>query len=311
MNQRVAVVGLGQMGGAMAERLADTEMELTGFDISGAVREDFRNKGMRIADSLQAALADCDVVLSSLPNSAAVREAWLGEQGIVALAKPGTLCVDLSTIDPDTMREIAAAGEARGLRVLDCPVSGGPKEARDGTLMLMVGGDEAVVNSAEDLLRRLGSSWAYSGPAGTAKVVKLVNNMMSMGNVLVAAEAFAVGVAAGVDPNKLYDILAVSGGRSHHFTKRFPNAIKGDFAPGFKMELGEKDLALAVELGRLFKVPTPAASMARELFAVALAEGYRGQDIVALLALYQKWAGTGSGAQLETGERDAGDKAPQ
>ena len=136
----------------------------------------------------------------------------------------------------------------------------------------------------------LGNDWKYTGPVGTAKVVKIVNNMMSMGNVLVAAEAFALGVAAGVDPSNLYDVLSVSGGRSHHFTKRFPNAIKGDFSPGFKMELGEKDLALAVELGRMTKMPTPSASATRELYALALAEGFRGQDIVALLKMYQNWA---------------------
>jgi 3-hydroxyisobutyrate dehydrogenase-like beta-hydroxyacid dehydrogenase len=85
-------------------------------------------------------------------------------------------------------------------------------------------------------------------------------------------------------------VLSVSGGRSHHFTKRFPNALKGDFSPGFKMELGEKDLALAVELGRTIRMPTPSASATRELYAMALAEGFRGQDIVALLAMYQSWA---------------------
>ena len=289
MSKRVVVVGLGQMGGAMAERLRESGMEVTGYDISAAAREHFRGKGMRVADSLKAALADCETVLTSLPNSEIVRSVWLGEQGIVGLARPGTLCVELSTIDPQTMRDLAAAAAERGLKVLDCPVSGGPKEAREGTLVLMVGGELAVTEIAGDILQALGASWAYSGPAGTAKVVKLVNNMMSMGNVLIAAEAFAVGVTAGVEPQMLYDILSVSGGRSHHFTKRFPNAIKGDFAPGFKMELGEKDLALAVELGRQIKVPTPAASLVRDLFAIALSEGYRGQDIVALLSMYQKW----------------------
>ncbi|WP_268235566.1 NAD-binding protein [Agaricicola taiwanensis] len=121
-------------------------------------------------------------------------------------------------------------------------------------------------------------------------MVKIVNNMMSMGNVLVAAESFALGTAAGVDAQILYDVIANSGGRSHHFTKRFPNALKGNFAPGFKMELGEKDLALGIELGRTLHQPTPAASAVREMFSVAMAEGYRGQDIVALLDMYNKWA---------------------
>jgi 3-hydroxyisobutyrate dehydrogenase-like beta-hydroxyacid dehydrogenase len=122
-----------------------------------------------------------------------------------------------------------------------------------------------------------------------------VNNMMSMANVLVASEAFALGVAAGVDAKTLFDVLSVSGGRSHHFLKRFPNALKGDFAPGFKMELGEKDLALGIELGRTLRLPTPVASATRELFALALAEGFRGQDIVALLEMYRKWTDPNAG----------------
>ncbi len=97
-------------------------------------------------------------------------------------------------------------------------------------------------------------------------------------------------MSAGVEPQKLFDVLSVSGGRSHHLTKRFPNALKGDFRPGFKMELGEKDLSLGIDLGRALHQPTPAASMVRELYALALAEGFRGQDIVALLAMYQNWA---------------------
>lgn len=214
----------------------------------------------------------------------------LGANGIVAHAAKGTLCIELSTIDPQTMRQAAEKAAAHGIAVVDCPVSGSPNEARAGKLILIAGGDKADVNRAEPILKLLGNDWKYTGPVGTAKVVKIVNNMMSMGNVLVAAEASAFGVAAGVEPDKLYEVLSVSGGRSHHFTKRFPNAIKGDFSPGFKMELGEKDLALAVELGRMTRMPTPSASATRELNALALAEGFRGQDIVALPAMYQNWA---------------------
>jgi 3-hydroxyisobutyrate dehydrogenase len=195
-----------------------------------------------------------------------------------------------------TMTEpVAQAAAESGLAVVDCPVSGSPAEAGVGKLILIVGGDRSDVERAEPLLKLLGTDWKYTGGVGTAKVVKIVNNMMSMGNVLVAAEAFALGVAAGVEPDKLYEVLSVSGGRSHHFTKRFPNALKGDFSPGFKLELGEKDLALGIELGRSLHLPTPTASTVRELYAVALANGFRGQDIVALLAMYQGWAKGGSG----------------
>jgi 3-hydroxyisobutyrate dehydrogenase-like beta-hydroxyacid dehydrogenase len=203
-------------------------------------------------------------VLSSLPDPAAVRAAWLAD-GIVANAEKGSLCIELSTIDPQTMRDVGGAAAQRGLAVVDCPVSGSPSEARAGKLILIAGGEFQHVERAKPLLKLLGADWKYTGHIGTAKVVKIVNNMMSMGNVLVAAEAFALGVAAGVEPSKLYEVLSVSGGRSHHFTKRFPNALKGDFSPGFRLELGEKDLALAIDLGRTVRLPTPAASNEREL----------------------------------------------
>ncbi|QPF87231.1 NAD(P)-dependent oxidoreductase [Bradyrhizobium genosp. L] len=290
MAEKIAVIGMGQMGSGMAGRLKEAGLDVVGFDVNAEQRARLTKDGFAMASSIAEALVGRTVVLTSLPDPKAVNEAWLGTDGIVAHTAKGTLCIELSTIDPQTMRQVAAAAAARGIAVVDCPVSGSPKEARAGKLILIAGGEEADVKRAEPVLKLLGTDWKYTGPVGTAKVVKIVNNMMSMGNVLVAAEAFALGVAAGVEPAKLYDVLSVSGGRSHHFTKRFPNALKGDFAPGFKMELGEKDLALAVELGRMTKMPTPSASATRELYALALAEGFRGQDIVALLMMYQNWA---------------------
>lgn len=296
MKRRVAVLGMGQMGSGMAGRLADSGHDVIGYDINPATRAALAASGMAMADSIRAALAGREIILTSLPDPRAVRAAWLGEDGLVAMAEPGSLCIELSTIDPETMREVGAAAAARGLDVVDCPVSGSPAEARQGRLVLIAGGERQTVNRAEPILLSLGETWKYTGGVGTAKVVKLVNNMMSMGNVLIACEAFALGTVAGVEPDTLYDVLSVSGGRSHHFTKRFPNALKNNFDPGFKMELGEKDLALSIDLGRALKMPTPGASMVRELFALALSEGYRGRDIVALLQMYQEWAKRGSTA---------------
>ena len=288
--QRIAVLGMGQMGSGMAGRLAEAGHDVLGYDINPRTKADLAAKGVAMADSIKAALAGRSTILTSLPDPRAVQAAWLGDGGLAALADKGSLCLELSTIDPETMREVGAAATARGLEVVDCPVSGSPAEARQGKLVLIAGGQRATVERASPILGLLGETWRYTGGVGTAKVVKIVNNMMSMGNVLIASEAFALGVAAGVEPETLYDVLSVSGGRSHHFTKRFPNAIKGNFDPGFKMELGEKDLALAIDLGRTMKLPTPGASAVRELFALALAEGFRGRDIVALLAMYQNWA---------------------
>jgi 3-hydroxyisobutyrate dehydrogenase len=294
MKRRIAVLGMGQMGSGMAGRLAEAGHDVIGYDINPATRAALAKSGMAMADSIKAALAGREIILTSLPDPRAVRAAWLDDGGLVALADSGSLCIELSTIDPQTMREVGEAAAARGLDVVDCPVSGSPAEARLGKLVLIAGGERQTVNRAEPILLSLGETWKYTGGVGTAKVVKLVNNMMSMGNVLIACEAFALGTAAGVEAETLYDVLSVSGGRSHHFTKRFPNALKNNFDPGFKMELGEKDLALSIDLGRAMKMPTPGASTVRELFATALSEGYRGRDIVALLQMYQAWAKRGA-----------------
>lgn len=287
---RVAIVGLGQMGAAMAARLVETGCEVSGWDVNEDARKRALGLGVHVAGTLGQALAGRDAILTSLPDAPAVRAAWLDEGGIVASADSRSVCIDLSTIEPGAMQDVARAAAARGLAVLDCPVSGGPVEARAGTLVVMIGGEQATVVRMEPLLKLLGPTLCHTGAVGTAKVVKIVNNMMAMGNLLVASEAFSLGVAAGVDPATLFAVLAESGGTSRTFTKRFPHALKNDFEPRFKMELGEKDLALGVALGRTQRVPLPAASLVREMFGLALLQGHAGKDVVALLAMYQDWA---------------------
>jgi 3-hydroxyisobutyrate dehydrogenase len=293
MTEKIAVIGMGQMGSGMARRLKTNGLDVMGYDISTQARQALRNEGFAMADSASACIAGRSIVLTSLPDPNAVRAAWLGEGGLVEITPKGTLVLELSTIDPNTMKDVGAAAAARGIDVVDCPVSGGPNEAANGTMVLICGGDEGAIRRAEPVLKLLGSTWKHTGPVGTAKAVKLVNNMMSMGNVLIAAEAFAMGEAAGVEPQKLFEVLSEAGGRSFHFLKRFPNALKGDYRPGFKMELGEKDLALAMDFARSLGMPTPGTATVRNLMAIALSEGYRGQDIVALHDMYVRWGKKG------------------
>jgi 3-hydroxyisobutyrate dehydrogenase-like beta-hydroxyacid dehydrogenase len=283
----IAIIGLGHMGGAVAARLAMTG-GVSGFDLSPRARERAAADGVLVAESLAAAVADADVVITSLPNSAIVRAVWTEEQLLGAL-RPGAVLVELSTIDPATMRDVAALAAARGNPSLDVPVSGGPAEARDGTLALFVGGEDDVVESARGVLERIGTI-SRTGGIGTGKTVKIVNNLMTMGNVLVAAEAFALGEAAGMDPALLFEVLSTSGGRSHHFLKRWPKALADQFEPGFAISLGEKDLSLGVDLARSLGMPAPAAATGQSVYALAMAEGLADADIVALLRLYRRWA---------------------
>lgn len=300
--ERIAVIGLGQMGGAIAARLHAQGLDVIGYDSSAAACKEFAGRGGKVAGSIAEAAGQAAVVLTSLPNAAAVQAVWTGPGGLEASVRSGSLCVELSSIDPQTMKTVGAALAARGAELVDCPVSGSPQECLAGKLVLIAGGEQAAVERARPILTQLGETVRYAGPIGAAKVVKIVNNMMSMSNILAASEAFALGERAGVEPEVLLDILSVSGGRSSQFLKRFPWAVKKDFEPRFKMELGEKDLSLGVDLGRAVGMPTPVASLTRELYALALAQGLRGKDIVALLQMYEQWGSADAAGKNTAGK---------
>lgn len=288
MSKKVAVIGLGQMGSAIARRLRDAGFDVIGWDISMAARDRIASSGIAVGQSLAEVLEDRMYVLSSLPNGESVRTSWQGGEGLIALANPRAVLIELSTIEPSIMREVAELANRRGLQVLDCPVSGGPNEARTGKLVLMVGGSIATLDSAQSLLRALGDTIRHTGEVGTAKVVKIINNTMAMGNLLIACEAFSLGEAMGVDAETLFDVLSQSGGRSMTFTKRFPHALQGDFEARFKLALAEKDLRLGLAMARDLGTQAPAASLVQSLFAEAVSRGYGDKDAVAMLAMYRK-----------------------
>lgn len=287
----IGFVGLGTMGGPMARRLAASGYRVTGHDVDPARAGRAREAGVALAGSPASAAAAADVVLSSLPDPAAVRRVYLGADGVLSAARAGTTLVDASTIDPDTWREVGAAAEARGVACLDAPVSGGPAEAGSGKLVFLVGGDAAVLERCRPVLATLGTDVHHAGPLGAGQVVKLVNNVMSMASVAVAAEAMVLGVKAGVDPQKLFDILSTSGGRSHHFLKRFPSVLAGDFTPHFGIALSRKDLSLALGLAARLELPMLVTSMVRQAYDAAHAEGFGQLDMAGITRLYEQWAG--------------------
>jgi 3-hydroxyisobutyrate dehydrogenase len=288
--ERIGFIGLGAMGGAMAGHLAKNGYAVTGYDVDPARAAAAGRAGVATAASPAEAARDAGVVMSSLPTPAAVRAAYLGPQGVLTRARTGAVLVDLSTIDPDTWKDVARAAADQGLACLDAPVSGGPVEAGNGTLVLLVGGEPEVLERCRPLLTRLGTEIHHVGPLGSAQVVKIVNNVMSMGNVAVAAEAMVLGVKAGMDPQRLFDILSTSGGRSHHFLKRFPSVLAGDFEPRFSIALSRKDLGLATRLAESLGVPMLTMSIVRQVYEAAAAAGLDGRDMAAVTALFERWA---------------------
>jgi len=286
----VCVVGLGNLGGSVARHLAECGHPTTGYDPDAQARLRAAEAGVEVSDSIAAAVATADVVITSLPDGAIVRDVWLGTGGLVESARPGTYAVELSTISPGSMLEVAGPAAAAGLKVVDAPVSGGPMEAVKGALVVIVGGDERDIDEVRPVLQDVGATIHYAGAVGTAKSVKLVNNLITNATVLISAEAFQVGVAAGLEPRHLFDLLSqMGGGKSHHFQKRFPWLLDGDFHARFSIKLAEKDFRLGLELGEWAGVPTPAAATMRSLYSIAMAEGMSDDDIVGMAQLYQRW----------------------
>jgi 3-hydroxyisobutyrate dehydrogenase len=288
---KIGFVGMGTMGGPMARRLASSGFAVRGFDVSAERAKQAAAAGVALTKGPAEAARDADVVMSSLPDPAAVRRAYLGPDGVLSTIRPNATLIDLSTIDPETWREVAAAAKAKGVDCLDAPVSGGPLEAGNGKLVFLVGGDAAVLERVRPILLTLGTELHHIGPLGSGLVVKIVNNMMSIANVAVAAEAMVLGVKAGVDPKRLFEILSTSGGRSHHFLKRFPNVLAGDFTPNFGIGLSRKDIALALTMAGKLELPVPLASAVRQVYEAAHAEGFGGLDMAGVTRLYEEWAG--------------------
>lgn len=290
--KRIGFIGLGIMGSRMAGTLSRAGHALTVFDVDREKIAALEALGAARAESPRDLAGKSDVVCSSLPTPATVRSVYLGPDGVLQGARPGTILVDMSTVDPETTREVGRAAAGKDLQYLDAPVSGGYREAESGSLVIIVGGERSAFDAAREVLAALGSAIHYAGPSGAGNIVKLVNNVMSMGNVLVAAEAFVLGVKAGMDSQTLFDILRTSAGRSFHFERRFPNILARNFAPGFTVDLARKDLGLAVEMARTHEVPVPALSLIHQLYNASSTLGDGPNDFAAIVKVFEGWAKT-------------------
>jgi 3-hydroxyisobutyrate dehydrogenase-like beta-hydroxyacid dehydrogenase len=278
---RVGIIGLGAMGGAIAERLATSGMAPLIYDIDARAVK--RLAAMGAVPTDRGGVFDCDILMTSLPSDAVLKDV-LADRSVLAKLSGGIL-VELSTVTPATVLDVASRAREAGFDVIDCPVSGGPGEARAGSLVLLVGADDAVVDRALPVLDILGSIERVGG-VGAGKAMKLVNNTMSMGNMAVAAEAFALGMSLGLEPKKMYETLSRSGGRSLAFTKRMPYALDDDYSPRFALRLGEKDLRLALEVGHASTYPMPVAACVHQIYEFAMASGLADEDMVAILKFF-------------------------
>jgi 2-hydroxy-3-oxopropionate reductase len=233
------------------------------------------------------------VVITMLPDSPDVEAVALGEDGIYATARPGTLHVDMSTIRPDVARRLAAVGRDRGLRVLDAPVSGGQQGAVDGTLSIMVGGEAADVADARPVLDALGTTVVHVGPAGAGQTVKAANQLIVGGTLELVAEALVFLEAAGVDTRAAVQVLAGGLAGSTVLDRKGPAMLARDFTPGFRVALHHKDMGIVTSAAREAGVVIPLGAVVAQLLASLDAQGHGALDHSALLELVEQLSGRG------------------
>jgi 3-hydroxyisobutyrate dehydrogenase len=287
---RIGFIGLGNMGLPMALNLLKAGHQVEGFDLNGAAVEKLIAAGGASTGGIAVAASRADVVVTMLPAGKDVREVYLGPNGIVETANAGTLLIDSSTIDVDSARVVIAAAEARGLHMIDAPVSGGVGGAQAGTLTFMVGGSENAFARAEPLLKMMGKTIVHAGGAGNGQAAKICNNMILGVSMIAVSEGFLLAEKLGLDAQKLFDIASKSSGQCWSMTGYCPvpglvptSPANRDFQAGFTAAMMLKDLKLAQDAARSANVATPLGAEAAALYGLYAAHGEAARDFSGII----------------------------
>lgn len=274
--QTIGFVGLGIMGRPMSQHLNKAGYPLVVYDIVPAGVKELVDLGAKSAPTSAEAAAAADVVITMVPDSPDVEAAYLGPQGILAGAKPGTIFMDMSSISPTVAIKVAKEAEKKGCEMLDAPVSGGDVGARNATLSIMVGGKQEIFDKVKPIFEVMGKP-TYCGPSGSGQVVKACNQILVAVTLVGMAEALVLGSKAGVDPEVIVKVLSGGLARCGVLENRGMRVTKRDFAPGFRSRFHYKDLNIIQEAGRAYQCSLPASALAHELFGTMQAMGW-GED---------------------------------
>ncbi|HYG53920.1 MAG TPA: NAD(P)-dependent oxidoreductase [Burkholderiales bacterium] len=286
----VAVIGLGAMGRHMAMNLARAGAAVRGYDLRPIA---LSHDNIVVTQSAREALRGAAAVVTSLPDTPDVERALLGPGGAIEHLESGAIVIDTSTISPQATRQMAERLAARGIALIDAPVSGGVKGAEAATLTIMAGGEEAVFARARPVLEALGKTINYFGPSGAGQTVKLCNQIVCTMHIQAACEAFALAKANGVDLKKVRDALLGGAAGSWILQNHGPLMIEKDDTPHFRIDLQAKDLRLACELAASSKVPLPGANLVATLYYAAQAMGDGGRGNQSLYRVYDRLANQG------------------
>jgi 3-hydroxyisobutyrate dehydrogenase len=289
---KVGFIGLGQMGRHMAASVIRSGRDLAAFDLRPETRDDELLAGATWAGNAREVAEQSEIVITSLPAPPQVETAVYGPDGVLSGLRPGSWYVDMSTSTPNQIREIAAEADKRGIGVLDAPVAGGIRGARLGSLTIMVGGPVDAYEACLPVLATIGEQIIHVGGTGAGHVAKLVNNVMSIVNGLTAMEAMVVGTKAGLDPNKLLEVVEAGTGASDALNIIRYVVLRGHFDPAkFALSLAAKDLRLAVEYAEELGVPMHVVSGASQALSDAEKSGLADRDWSSYITAVEAAAG--------------------
>lgn len=289
---RAGFIGLGAMGSGMAASLLRAGITVRGYDIAPAAVDRLVEAGGEAAASPADAAAGMETLILMVVNSDQVDQSLFGDNGAAAALAPGALVILCSTVAPAYVRALAKRLADQGITLLDAPVSGGTARAAEGKLSIMASGAPAAFERAAPYLDALAENLYRMGDEpGQGATMKLVNQVLAGVHIAAAAEAIAFGAKAGIDPNRIFEVISNSAGASWIFQNRVPHILADDFTPHSAVDIWLKDLDLVVETGKEMRLPTPLAAVAHQLFVMAAASGYGRLDDSAVIKVFEKLAG--------------------
>lgn len=289
---KVGFIGLGIMGKPMSKNLLKAGYELVVFDFNKDAVKEVTECGAVSAASGREVAEQCGVVITMVPNSPHVRAAVLGENGVADGAKPGTVLIDMSSIDPTESKAIGAELAKKGIDMLDAPVSGGEPKAIDGTLSVMVGGKKELFDKYYDMLMVMAGSVVYVGGLGSGNVAKLANQIVVAVNIAAVSEALTFAKKAGTDPELVYQAIRGGLAGSTVMDAKAPMMLGRNFKPGFRIELHIKDLNNALNAAHAISSPVPLTGQLMEIMQGLKADGYEKEDHASIVKYYEKIANT-------------------
>jgi 3-hydroxyisobutyrate dehydrogenase len=289
--ERVGFIGLGIMGQGMAANLLKAGFPVTVWNRTIARMDELVAQGANAGANAADVAARSDIIVICVSDTPDVQSVILDEKGVIQGVQPGALVIDCSTISPQITQEIATHLAQMGVFMLDAPVSGGSEGAAKGTLSIMVGGDTAQFERALPIFRAMGKTVTHVGGNGAGQTVKLVNQVLVVGNCLAMCEALMFAEAGGVDLQKTYDAISQGAAGSWMFSNRAPQIIRRDWSPGFTVDLQQKDLRLVLDAADQFGVPLPATSLIFQFYRTLQAQGLGAEGNHALVKALEHLSG--------------------